>query len=398
VSVVDPRLVERVRARLAVDAASGLPTGPPTSAGVAAALRAERRVLGDRSLREELAALGSELGGLGALQPLAADPAVTDILVTAPDEVWVERDGRLVATGVRLPDETAVRVLAQRLARLAGTRLDAAVPFADARLPGGVRLHAVLSPTSRRGTCLSLRVASRQPLDLPGLEELRALDGAMADVLRALVAGRVTALVTGGTGSGKTTVLGALLELVPADERVVVVEETGELAPRHPHVVLLEGRPANVEGAGAVTVADLVRQALRMRPDRFVVGEVRGAEVTQMLTAFNTGHEGCLGTVHANGAADVPARIEALALGAGMGRDAVRSQLAAGLDAVVHLARAPDGRRTVREVAVVRPTVDGQVEVVPAWTYDGDRTRPGPGARIFAQLTSRSAGVGPRPT
>ena len=210
----------------------------------------------------------------------------------------------------------------------------------------------------------------------------------MADVLHAMVAGKVTALVTGGTGSGKTTVLGALLGLVPADERVVVVEETGELAPRHPHVVLLEGRPANVEGAGAVTLADLVRQALRMRPDRLVVGEVRGAEVVQLLTAFNTGHEGCLGTVHANSAADVPARIEALALGAGMGRDAVRSQLGAGLGAVVHLARAPDGRRLVREVAVVLPTDDGRVAVLPAWTYDGGCTRAGPGAQRLALLTA----------
>ena len=220
----------------------------------------------------------------------------------------------------------------------------------------------------------------------------------MADVLRAIVAGRVTALVTGGTGSGKTTVLGALLELVPADERVVVVEETGELAPRHPHVVLLEGRPANVEGAGAVTLADLVRQALRMRPDRLVVGEVRGPEVVQLLTAFNTGHEGCLGTVHANSAADVPARVEALALGAGMGRDAVRSQLSApgwapsctwrGLGmAAASCARSP---------SCCRRTTVGWL-CCPHGRTTAGAPAPGPGAQRLARLASRSGSSRRRP-
>ena len=387
-SVVEPDLVDRVRARLAVDAAGAgvARAAAPTAAGVAAALRAERRVAGDRSLRQELALVGSELGGLGALQPLADDPAVTDILVTAPDEVWVERDGRLCATGVRFADEGAVRELARRLATRAGRRLDDAAPFVDARLPGGVRLHAALWPTSRRGTSLSLRVGARRPLGLGDLAALGSVDDVMADVLRGVVARKVTALVTGGTGSGKTTVLGALLDLAAAEERLVVVEETGELEPRHPHLVLLEGRAANVEGAGALTLADLVRQALRMRPDRLVVGEVRGPEVVQLLMAFNTGHEGCLGTLHANGPADVPARVEALALGAGMRRDAVRSQLAAGLGAVVHLARAPDGRRIVREVAVVDPGEDGSVRLVRAHAYDGVRTVPGPGAERLARL------------
>jgi pilus assembly protein CpaF len=305
--------------------------------------------------------------------------------------VWVERGGRLYATGVRLPDETAVRELAQRLATRAGRRLDDAMPFVDAGLPGGVRLHAVLWPTSRRGTCVSLRVGSRRPTGLADLVSLGAADEVMAGVLRRLVSEKVTALVTGGTGSGKTTVLSALLELVAPDERIVVVEETGEVDPRHPHVVLLEGRAPNVEGAGAVTLADLVRQALRMRPDRLVVGEVRGPEVVQLLAAFNTGHEGCLGTLHANRTADVPARVEALALGAGMRRDAVRSQLAAGLGAVVHLARTADGRRVVREVAVVDTVDGGSVALVCAYAYDGVRTLPGPGADRLAQLSAAAS-------
>ena len=372
----EPALVDRVRARLAVRAGSG----PPTSAGVAAALRAEGRVLGGGALRAELAAVESELGGLGVLQSLVEDESVTDILVTSPDEVWVERAGRLERTAVRLRDEAAVRALAQRLAGAAGRRLDDAQPYVDARLPGGVRLHAVLAPTSRRGTCLSLRVHARRPMSLDDLVARRALDDVLAGVVSGLVDARVSTLVTGGTGSGKTTVLGALVGLVPPDQRVVVVEESGELAPVHPHVVLLEARPTNVEGAGAVTVADLLRQALRMRPDRVVVGEVRGAEVAVLLSALNTGHEGCLGTVHANSAADVPARVEALALGAGMRRAAVHAQLAAGLGAVVHLDRSDDGRRVVRAVAVPEPGPDRLTRLVTAWTYDGSASRAGPAA------------------
>jgi pilus assembly protein CpaF len=389
----EPELVDRVRARLAAEAEAGA----PTPGGLAAALRAEGRVLGDRGLRAELAAVGSELGGLGVLAPLVDDVRVTDVLVTAPDEVWVECDGRLSAAAVRFRDEAGVRALAQRLAAQAGRRLDDAVPFVDARLPGGVRLHAVLAPTSRRGTCLSLRVPARpRPLSLADLVERGAMDAPLALVLRRLVAARVSLLVTGGTGSGKTTVLGALVDVVPPGQRVVVVEESGELAPRHPHAVLLESRPAGVEGTGSISLADLLRQALRMRPDRLVVGEVRGAEIVPLLAALNSGHEGCLATLHANATADAAARVEALALGGGMGREAVHAQLAAGLGAVVHLGRDVGGRRRVREVAALVRAGDDRVRAIAAWTYDGCSSQRGPGAERLEALTE-SAVVEPGP-
>lgn len=382
---VDPALLEAVRGRLAA-AASG---GPPGPADVARALRAEGAVLGDGALLAVVAALGSELVGLGPLQRLVEEPGVTDVLVSGPDEVWVERDGRLERCEVRFRDDAAVRALAQRLCAAAGRRLDDAAPFADARLPGGVRLHAALAPPSRRGTCLSLRVPARAPLSLAGLVALGSVTAPVAAVLGRLVAARVSTVVSGGAGTGKTTLLGALLGLVPADERVVVVEDSGELSPAHPHLVLLEGRPPNLEGAGAIGLRELVRQALRMRPDRLVVGEVRGAEVVDLLAALNTGHQGGLCTVHANLSRDVPARLEALALAAGLGRDALHSQLAAGLEAVVHLDRTADGRRRVAEVGVSRRRPDGLVEVVPALSVRGGA--PGAGGPGLELLEARLA-------
>jgi pilus assembly protein CpaF len=384
VTAPEPALVDRVRARLA----SRPGGGPASPADVAAALRAEGHVLGGRSLLEVIAALGSELGGLGVLEPLLDDPEVTDILVNAPEDVWVERAGVLQGAGVRFRDEAAVRALAQRLVGCVGRRLDDASPYADVRLPGGLRLHAVLAPVSTRGTCLSLRVPARRRLGLDDLIRLGALDAAAAEVLRRLVVNRVSTLVTGGAGAGKTTVLAAMLSLVPADERVVVVEDSSELRPDHPHQVLLEARPPNVEGAGRIRVADLVRQAVRMRPDRLVVGEVRGEEVVDLLAALNTGHRGGFGTVHANSAADLPARIEALALAAGMGRAAVHAQLAAGVGAVVHLGRDRSGGRRVVEIAVPERDRDGLVHLVTALSFDPGGPRNGPAVAQLDRLLS----------
>ena len=389
---VDPALVEAVRARLAAGASSA----PPGTAEVARALRAEGALLGDGALLAVVEALGSELVGLGPLQRLVEEPGVTDVLVSAPDEVWVERRGRLERVAVRFRDDAAVRALAQRLCAAAGRRLDDAVPFADARLPGGIRLHAALAPVSRRGTCLSLRVQPRSTRSVESLVGSGSLTASVASVLRRLVEARVSTLVSGGAGSGKTTVLGALLALVPAGERVVVVEDSGELSPDHPHVVLLEGRPPNIEGAGAIGLSELVRQALRMRPDRIVVGEVRGAEVVDLLAALNTGHDGGLGTVHANGTGDVPARLEALALAAGLGRAALHSQLASAVGAVVHVVRAGDGSRRVAEVAVPRQGSDGLVGLVPAISVRADgSTHAGPAAEVLERRLAGPSGAGP---
>jgi pilus assembly protein CpaF len=366
VSSVDRGLLERVRTVLAAT------PGEATPARVAAALRAEGAVLGDAAVLEVTAILGAEIVGAGPLEPLLREPGVTDVLVNRPDEVWVDRGAGLQRSTVRLRDEAAVRRLAQRLAAGAGRRLDDAMPWVDARLAGGVRLHAVLPPLSPTGTLVSLRVPARRALTLDDLVAAGSVAPALQGWLRGIVAARLAFLVTGGTGTGKTTVLAALLSLVDVRERLVLVEDSGELRPEHPHVVRLEARPANVEGVGEVALDDLVRQALRMRPDRLVVGEVRGAEVVDLLAALNTGHEGGCGTVHANSPSAVPARLEALGVAAGLGRDALHSQVAAALDLVLHLTRDRSGRRRVAEVDLLRPDPAGRVAAVPALNCDPD--------------------------
>ena len=332
----------------------------------------------------------------GALEPLLAEPGVTDVLVNGPAEVWVDRGSGLERVPVDLGDDATVRRLAQRLVGAAGRRLDDACPFADAVLPDGTRLHAVLAPVAVRGTALSLRVPRRVRFTLDELVAAGTVAAGGGAWLRALVAARLAVLISGGAGTGKTTLLATLLGLVAPDERIVVVEDTRELDPEHPHVVRLEARPPNVEGAGAITVRDLVRQALRMRPDRLVVGEVRGGEVIDLLAALNTGHRGGGGTVHANEAAAVPARLEALAAAAGMGRSALHAQLAAGIDAVVHLDREA-GTRRVTGVAVPRRGPDGMVRLVRAVGFgacgDGGVVAGPAAGELRALLTARSVSV-----
>ncbi|QXJ23156.1 TadA family conjugal transfer-associated ATPase [Actinomadura graeca] len=358
------KLSDAVRGRLADKG------DEPTAGRVAAALRAEERLLGDREILSLTDELRAEFVGAGPLEPLLRSPDVTDVLVNGPHEVWVDAGAGLVRTSLRFQDEATLRRLAQRLTAAAGRRLDDASPYADARLPGGVRLHAVLPPVAASGTCLSLRLPRRRAFTLDELIRTGTVPPEGATLLSALIETRAAFLITGGTGTGKTTLLSSLLSLADPAERLLLVEDSAELRPDHPHVVRLEARPPNVEGAGGVTLNDLVRQALRMRPDRLVVGEVRGQEVVVLLQALNTGHEGGCGTLHANTAADVPARLEALACAAGLSREAVHSQLAAALDIVVHLVREPaGGRRRVAEICLLRRAADGLVGVVPAVTF-----------------------------
>ncbi|MFG2983245.1 TadA family conjugal transfer-associated ATPase [Streptomyces sp. NPDC048258] len=360
-------LLDAVRRQLAESGAE------PTPARVAAALRAQGRLLGDAEVLGVAAELRSELVGAGPLEPLLADPDVTDVLVAAPDRVWVDRGGGLELTGVTFTDPEAVRRLAQRLAAVAGRRLDDARPWVDARMPDGTRLHAVLPPVAVGSACLSMRVVRPRAFTLEELVAAGTLPPGGHRLLREMIEARLSFLISGGTGTGKTTLLSALLGLVGPGERIVLAEDSAELRPDHPHVVRLEARPANQEGAGLVTLADLVRQALRMRPDRLVVGEVRGAEVADLLAALNTGHEGGCGTVHANAAAHVPARLEALGTAAGLDRAALHSQLAAALTLVVHLVRDREGRRRVAEVHVLERDAAGIVVTVPAlrWSERG---------------------------
>jgi pilus assembly protein CpaF len=371
--------LEAVRDRLARS------PGDLTPHRVAEALRESGRPVGDSAVLAVYEALRRDVVGAGPLEPLLRTPHVTDVLVNGADRVYLDRGAGLELTSVRFPHEEAVRRLAQRLAALGGRRLDDATPYVDLRLPDGTRFHAVLAPLARPGTLVSLRVPRPRAFTLEELVACGTLCPDTSRVLLAIVEARLAFLVSGGTGTGKTTLLAALLSRVDAAERIVLVEDASELRPDHPHVVALEGRPPNLEGAGAVEVRTLVRQALRMRPDRLVVGEVRGAEVVDLLAALNTGHEGGCGTLHANSAVDVPARVEALALAAGLGREAAHSQLASAVHVVLHLARGPGGVRRLRQVAVPERGADGLVAMVPALHVD-DRgvTRPGPGAAALA--------------
>ncbi|PJI93871.1 TadA family conjugal transfer-associated ATPase [Luteimicrobium subarcticum] len=378
----DPALVARVRERLGTRPAGHA----PTETDVARALRTTGLVVGSAATAGLVRAVTAEIAGAGPVQPLLDDPDVTDVLVNPAGDVWVDRGRGLERATVRLDGPADVRALAVRLAATGGRRLDDQQPAVDARLPDGTRLHAVVAPLCTAGAAISLRTHRPSALGLDDLVAAGAVPRAWRPVLAGLVAQRANVLVSGATGTGKTTLLAALLALVPPGERVVCVEEARELAPRHPHVLHLTPRAANVEGSGAVGLDELVRHALRMRPDRIVLGECRGAEVRDVLLALNTGHDGGMATVHANTASDVPARLEALAALAGLGRDAVAAQAASALDVVLHLRRDPATRvRHVAELGRVGRDERGElvVDVVARWDGRGP-VHEGPGWRAAA--------------
>jgi pilus assembly protein CpaF len=376
---IETDLVEEVRERLARE------SGDVTPHRVAEALRSSGRPVGDATVLAVHEALRRDVVGAGPLEPLLREPDVTDVLVNGPDDVYVDRGHGLERVDLSFPDDESVRRLAQRLAASGGRRLDDATPHVDVRLRDGTRFHAVLAPLARPGTVLSLRVPHPRVLTLDDLLVAGTITEQGARLVRRVVSRRLAFLVSGGSGSGKTTLLNTLLSLVPPSQRLVLVEDASELRPSHPHVVALEARPPNIEGAGEVTLRTLVRQALRMRPDRLVVGEVRGAEVVELLAALNTGHEGGCGTIHANSARDVPARVEALALAAGLGREAAHSQFLTGVDAVLHLGRDVDGGRVLREVAVPQRCPDGLADVLTAVSFPGaGQAVTGPGESALA--------------
>ncbi|TDE89250.1 TadA family conjugal transfer-associated ATPase [Occultella glacieicola] len=336
---------------------------------VARAVRETSSTQGDRDLIALARDARAELLGAGpVLQPLLDDPLVTDVLVNADQGVWTDRgDGLRRVPAAGLGD---TRALATRLAAVAGQRLDDAAPVAEGRLPDGTRLHAVLAPLSAEGALISLRTVRRQAFRLPELVAGGFLDDRAAQILAQLVRVRANVLVSGATGSGKTTLLASMLSIVPADERIVCIEEAAELAPDHPHVVHLQVRRPNVQGVGGIGLDYLVRTAMRMRPDRLVLGECRGAEVREVLGALNTGHDGGWATVHANAATDVPARLAALGSLAGLSPAAVAVQALSAVDAVVHLRRT-EGRRHVDQIAVLEPDGDGGMRCEVAMGGDG---------------------------
>lgn len=366
--MTDRDLIARVKRRLADE-----PT-TPEPARIAALIREEAVVISDIGVLDVMRTLRDDTTGTGPLEALLADDTVTDICVNGPNCVYVDSGAGLERSAVRFESEAAVRRLASRLAASCGRRLDDAQPFCDGHITRDdgtlLRFHAVLAPTAQAGTCISLRVLHTASATLDDLVARGALGGEVAEVLRGVVAKRKAFVVVGGTGSGKTTLLSALLAEVDPAERIVAIEDTLELTPDHPHVVNLTTRGANSEGAGEITIADLVRQSLRMRPDRVVVGEIRGAEVVDLLAALNTGHDGGAGTLHANSIAEVPARFEALAALGGLDRAGLHAQLAAAIDVVIVVKRHPDGTRRLHQIGAL----EGQpVRAKVVWDADAGR-------------------------
>jgi pilus assembly protein CpaF len=336
------------------------------------------------ALRERVVLLAT---GLGPLEPLLADPAVDEVMVNGPGSVYVERGGKLERAGVDFAGEAELMHAIERVLAPLGRRVDEAAPLCDARLADGSRVNVVIPPLSLSGPCLTIRRFRREGFSLRDLVARGTMPVAVAELLAVCVAARASILVSGGTGSGKTTTLNALSGAIPGEERIVTIEDAAELRLRQRHVVRLEARPANLEGRGEVTIRQLVRNALRMRPDRIVVGEVRGSECLDMLQALNTGHDGSLTTVHANSPADALRRVETLALMAGVGlpHAAVREQAASAIDLVVHQARLADGSRVVDSVVEVAQANDG-VEVKDLYRRGGPLKQP-----VHGRLAERIA-------
>src|SRR3954452_2187079 len=356
---------------------------------VRALVDAQAGVLGAPA-RVRLADRVTELAvGLGPLQPLLADPAVEEVMVCGTAPVWVERGGRLERTEIVFASEAALRETIERILAPVGRRVDEAEPLADARLPAGSRVNVVIPPLALDGPALTIRRFRPRGLGPDDLVAAGPLSRPLLDVLARAVRSRCTLLICGGTGSGKTTTLNALSEYIGADERIVTIEDAAELRLRQPHVVRLEARPPNVEGRGEVTIRRLVRNALRMRPDRILVGEVRGAEALDMLTALTTGHDGSLTTVHAGSCAEALRRIETLALMAGIGlpHEALRAQVADAFDLVLCQVRGAEGRRRVTAVAEVTRVAGGAAaRELSSWRDGRGRWRPPQSPRLAEQL------------
>jgi pilus assembly protein CpaF len=313
-----------------------------------------------------------ELVGFGPLQSLVDDSEIDDILVNGRDQIYVERHGMLETAPVRFIDDQHVIRVIQRILAPLGRRVDESTPMVDARLPDGSRVNAVIPPIALNGPCVSIRKFRKDPLGAEELAGLGALSSAMLDFLRISVHRKTSLMIIGGTGSGKTTLLNVLSQFVPPGERIITIEDAAELRLKHGHVVRMETRPPNLEGEGEVTARDLVRNALRMRPDRIIVGEVRGHEILDMLQAMNTGHDGSMTTLHANNPKDAVHRLELLAAFAGFKGDSqmFRQQIASALDMLVHVSRLPSGRRRVMAIVQVAEGQDGTLLLRDLFRFD----------------------------
>ena len=351
-------LKNAVHARI-VDEASGMLSGEGPEA-----LAMLRRLVSETAmLKEELItparldALANELldeiKGLGPLEPLLRDPTISEIMVNSPTNIFVEQGGKILLTPVRFEDDRHLLRIIDRIVQRVGRHVDEASPMVDARLPDGSRVNAIIPPLALNGPCLTIRRFSKEPLKVDDLVTKNSMTPGMAEFLRLCVVGKLNTLVSGGTGSGKTTVLNVLSSFIPSDERLITIEDAAELQLQQPHVVKLETRQANTEGTGSITQSDLLRNTLRMRPDRIIIGEVRGGEALTMLQAMNTGHEGSMTTVHANTCRDALSRLETMVLMAGMDlpHRAIREQVASALDLIVQIERSSDGKRRVSAIS-----------------------------------------------
>jgi pilus assembly protein CpaF len=365
---------ERLRREL-LDRASGGDLRVAAERAAWELLHADRVALDPADARRLVAGIVDDTVGLGPLDPLLRDRGVTEVIANGPGRVYAERGGRLVREPVAFRDDEHLRQVIDRVVSSVGRRVDESSPMVDARLPDGSRVNAVLPPIALDGPLLTIRKFARAPLRVDDLVAAGSLTAAQAQTLQSCVRGRLNVVVSGGTGTGKTTLLNALAGFIDPAERIVTVEDAAELRLPQPHVARLESRPPNIEGRGEVTLRALVRNALRMRPDRIVVGEVRGGEALDMLQAMNTGHDGSLTTVHASSPADAVRRIETMALMAGLDlpHGAVREQVASSVDVIVHLVRDGDGARRVRFIDARGR--DGQLHMLDARLLDELRER-----------------------
>ena len=337
-----------------------------------------------------------EIFGYGPITGLLADTAVTEIMVNGKNAVYIERGGKLVPAGVAFLSEDTLRSTIDRMITRVNRRLDESAPFVDARLPDGSRVNAIIPPVSLSGPCLTIRKFRKDPYSIQELIRIGALTEEAAGYLQAAVVRRKNVIVSGGTGSGKTTLLNALSQFIPDTERIVTIEDAAEIRLMKPHVVRLEARPANIEGSGAVTIRDLVRNSLRMRPDRIIVGECRGGEALDMLQAMNTGHDGSITTGHANTPRDMLRRLETMVLLSGVDIPirAIREQIASAIDIIVHVARLGDGRRAVLAIAEVTGLSESQIMLQDIFRWAKNKQQAAEGKLVPTATPSKFLGPG----
>jgi pilus assembly protein CpaF len=349
-------------------------------------LNEEGRLLTDTDRARLVEEIKNELLGLGPLEPLLWDDDVSDILVNGPNQVYVERQGKLYLTDVRFNDDQHLMLIIDRIVSQVGRRVDEASPMVDARLADGSRINAIIPPLALDGPSLSIRRFGKKRYTVSDLVAKGTVTPAMLEFMQAIVKARLNVLVCGGTGSGKTTMLNCMSSFIPSDERIVTIEDSAELLLQQPHVVRLETRPPNVEGKGEVTQRELVKNCLRMRPDRIIVGEVRGGEVFDMLQAMSTGHDGSIATVHANTPRDAIQRLEMMMLlsGASIPQRAMRQQIASALNIIVHVSRLPDGSRKMMKISEITG-MEGDM-VMMQDLFEFKRTGIGEGGKVLGQF------------